>query len=237
LRFLNWQEKRKLYPRHWGTNFCGRIGILLGPRAPPSKLRLKDVNGGVSVLYGPRAVELEIGTVKFKFLVFEAEINDECIVGMDFIRGNRGIVDADELKFTLRNPVTHEKFSHPFTLQPSLDVGKFGAGCIHAVARATLDVEIHPFQTTTCTIQLSGPSDLPDDDVSQLARVLRARCVLESDGLVTWPKGGGRPMPRSTDSDLRNIEMEKSSNEVTIARSNSFHQESVASRCCAASSV
>ncbi|KAK3916875.1 Protein NYNRIN [Frankliniella fusca] len=212
-----------------------RIGILPGPRAPPSKLRLKDVNGGVSVLYGPRAVELEIGTVKYKFLVFEAEINDECIVGMDFIRGNRGIVDADELKFTLRNPVTHEKFSHPFTLQPSLDVGKFGAGCIYAVARATLGVEIQPYQTATCTVQLSGPSDLSDDDVPKLAQVLRARCVLESDGLVTWPKDGGRPRPRSTDSDLRSIEMEKSSNEGTIARSNSDHHETVAPRCGAAS--
>ncbi|KAK3929572.1 Hybrid signal transduction histidine kinase H [Frankliniella fusca] len=154
---------------------------------------------------------------------------------MDFIRGNRGIVDADELKFTLRNPVTHEKFSHPFTLQPSLDVGKFGAGCIYAVARATLGVEIQPYQTATCTVQLSGPSDLSDDDVPKLAQVLRARCVLESDGLVTWPKDGGRPRPRSTDSDLRSIEMEKSSNEGTIARSNSDHHETVAPRCGAAS--
>ncbi|KAK3933080.1 Cullin-associated NEDD8-dissociated protein 1, N-terminal part [Frankliniella fusca] len=113
--------------------------MLPGLRAQPSKLRLKDVNGGVSVLYGPRTVELMIGTV--------------------------------------RNPVTNEKFSHPFTLQPSLDVGKFGASCVYAVARATLGFEIQPYSTTTCTIKLSGPSDISTDDVPQLAQ---ARLPLKS---------------------------------------------------------
>ncbi len=203
-----------------------RVGMLPGLRAQPSKLRLKDVNGGVSVLYGPRAVELVIGTVRFKFLVFEAEINDECIVGMDFIRGNRGIVNADELLFTLRNPVTNEKFSHPFTLQPSLDVGKFGASCVYAVARATLGFEIQPFSTTTCTIKLSGPSDISTDDVPQLAQVLRTRCVLSSDGLITWTRSGGRPARSVVSRDRSTV----SSNEVTIARSNTHHSEIVASK-------
>ncbi|KAK3932776.1 Inorganic pyrophosphatase [Frankliniella fusca] len=145
--------------------------MLPGLRAQPSKLRLKDVNGGVSVLYGPRAVELMIGT-------------------------------------------------------PSLDVGKFGASCVYAVARATLGFEIQPYSTTTCTIKLSGPSDISTDDVPQLAQVLRTRCVLSSDGLITWTRSGGRPT-RSVVSRDRST---WSSKEVTIARSNTHHSEIVASR-------
>ena len=51
-----------------------KIGVLPGPRAPPSRLRLKGVNPGTQTLYGPRKIEIQLGSVKVLWDVYEADI-------------------------------------------------------------------------------------------------------------------------------------------------------------------
>jgi hypothetical protein len=148
-----------------------RRGLLPVPSAPPSKYRLRGVNDGVSVLYGPIVTTLSIAGEKYRCVALESDIHDECILGMDFMRVHRAVVDTGCLKFHLDSPNKKSQVCCPFTLQASADAGKFGANSVFVVARSAVTIELQPFSSTLCPAQLKGVAQVRDDRVST-ARVL-----------------------------------------------------------------
>ncbi|KAK3917178.1 LOW QUALITY PROTEIN: DNA gyrase subunit A [Frankliniella fusca] len=107
---------------------------------------------------------------------------------MDFMRIYNAVVSIGHLTFTLDSPDHKSQVTCPFKLQTSADVGKFGANSVFVVARSAVTIELQPFQSTICPAQLTGISSLPGDGMVT-ARVLRARCVLESDGSIRTMDG------------------------------------------------
>jgi len=129
---------------------------------------------------------LLVGGLKYRFVAFEGDIEDRCIVGMDFMRPRGGIVDTKRLLFALDHPLEPTvAISVPFSLQFSCDAGKFGANAIFAVVRATVKCELQPFGSATMSAKFSGPPALCGEVQVKVARLLRARCIQECDGTLT----------------------------------------------------
>ena len=119
----------------------------------------------------------------------------------------------------------------PLTLQSSSDAGKFGANSVFVVARSAVTIELQPFQSTICPAQLKGVANLPDDGMAT-ARVLRAQCVLESDGSMTATMDGVHTVPMvpvvsTVVSESENNTVRVSSTEEVTGSAAAFHPESV----------
>ncbi|KAK3929423.1 Retrovirus-related Pol polyprotein from transposon 412 [Frankliniella fusca] len=170
-----------------------RRGLLPGPPAPPSKYRLRGVNDAVSVLYGPVITTLKIAGEEYRCVALESDIHDECILGMDFMRVHRAVVDTGRLKLYLDSPSKNAQVTCPFALRESSDAGKFGANSVFVVARAAVTVELQPYGSVICPAQLRGIFPVQDRVVT--ARVLRAQCVLESDGSMEATMDGVHTVP------------------------------------------
>ena len=173
-----------------------RLGLFKGPRPPPSKLRLRNVDGGIKMLYGPVLRSLKIGGHTYRFPVYEADIVDPCIIGTDFIRANGGNLDTKTQKLTLDPPAGSPltaRVSCDFQFGTSVDIGSLGVSSVFVVVRTTHAVEIQPFGSAQCTASLQIPEQQPLGE--GLVRMLRADCVLECDGTLTADaRHGGRPV-------------------------------------------
>jgi len=170
-----------------------RRGLLPGPPALPSKYRLRGVNDAVSVLYGPVITTLKIAGEEYRCVALESDIHDECILGMDFMRVHRAVVDTGRLKLYLDSPSKNAQVTCQFALRESSDAGKFGANSVFVVARAAVTVELQPYSSVICPAQLRGI--FPVEDRLVTARVLRAQCVLESDGSMEATMDGVHTVP------------------------------------------
>ncbi|KAK3927022.1 Intersectin-1 [Frankliniella fusca] len=107
---------------------------------------------------------------------------------MDFMRVHRAVVDTGRLKLHLDSPDLKSQVCCPFTLQASADAGKFGANSVFVVARSAVTIELQPLGSIVCPALLQGVAQVCEDRIST-ARVLRAQCVLESDGSVVTMDG------------------------------------------------
>ncbi|KAK3916952.1 Reticulocyte-binding protein 2-like protein a [Frankliniella fusca] len=107
---------------------------------------------------------------------------------MDFMRVHRAVVDTGRLKLHLDSPDQKSQVCCPFTLQASADAGKFGANSVFVVARSAVTIELQPLGSIVCPALLQGVAQVCEDRIST-ARVLRAQCVLESDGSVVTMDG------------------------------------------------
>ncbi|KAK3931032.1 DNA damage-inducible protein 1 [Frankliniella fusca] len=170
-----------------------RRGLLPGPPAPPSKYRLRGVNDAVSVLYGPVITTLKIAGEEYRCVALESDIHDECILGMDFLRVHGAVVDTGRLKLYLDSPSKNAQVTCPFALRESSDAGKFGTNSVFVVARAAVTIELQPYGSVICPAQLRGIFPVQDRVVT--ARVLRAQCVLESDGSMEATMDGVHAVP------------------------------------------
>jgi len=63
-----------------------RKGALITPTPPVSKLKLKGVLPGTGKLYGPKQAEFEIQGKNYKYPVYEADIQEDCLLGLNFMQ-------------------------------------------------------------------------------------------------------------------------------------------------------
>jgi len=59
-------------------------GFLTTPTS--GKLKLKGVLPGTGTLYGPKLVKFNINGTSYKFHIYEAHIQEDCLLGLNFIQ-------------------------------------------------------------------------------------------------------------------------------------------------------
>ena len=161
-------------------------------------MRIEGAIGGVDVLRGPRYVSINVntpGVSTYRCIVYEANIKDDCLIGMDFLNAHGGSIDSKTKRVYLDPPGKcvnpHERIPCPFTFSHSFDVGRFTACKVYTVVRLPRAVEVQPFQNAICNANLL---DTPDcDERMELAKVLRAKCIIEDGTLTEMDQNRGRP--------------------------------------------
>jgi len=68
-------------------------GLLPSPTSPKSKLKLNGVLPGTGTLYGPKQVTFQIKNKKYDFPDYESEIEEDCILGLNFIQTYYSLCD------------------------------------------------------------------------------------------------------------------------------------------------
>jgi hypothetical protein len=143
--------------------------LLPGPPAPPSKLRLKDVNKGTSVLYGPRVVTFNFGPVTVKYPVYEAFIEDDCLIGSDFMDYFDCTPSVKQKTFTIRrvgpNHILTKPVQVPCSMVHSPNAGRFSAGRVYYEVRAGKVIHLAPLADASFQTMLQTDSEFPDRNV------------------------------------------------------------------------
>lgn len=139
---------------------------LPGPQAKRSRLQLKGVTPGLGKLYGPRMVTFDIDHVQVQFPVYEHDIEDDCLIGNDFLHYFGIVVDSAENLLTMKRLSPTQPLAKPIlvpsTMVHSLSVGSFHSGRVCYVARAEKVITVGPLADATVTTQLVADERFPD---------------------------------------------------------------------------
>jgi len=74
------------------------------PTPTVSKLKLKGVLPGTGKLYGPRMATMKLNSHTYSFPVYEADMEEECIIGLNFIQSFYCVVDPVHFKLRINEP-------------------------------------------------------------------------------------------------------------------------------------
>ena len=156
-----------------------RKGLLPGPTPPPSKLRLKGVNPGTQTLYGPRRVDFNFGSATVSWDVYEADIEDNCLLGADFIHHFKVHIDPDYEVIRFRPNPAGPQVTVPFQWEHSVSVstGTFDSGRVFYQVRAGKNVTLQPFHSKTVHLNLKSDSPLDLGSMSAEGRQVMARSL------------------------------------------------------------
>ncbi|KAK3922116.1 Transposon Ty3-I Gag-Pol polyprotein [Frankliniella fusca] len=120
----------------------------LGETLPLSKLRVKGVTSGTGKLYGPKLMSYNFGGLQLRFPTYEGDIEDNCLIGNDFLDYFDIAVESARRKITIRRLSPQELLDEPnevpCTMVHSPSVGRFQAGLVYYVARAHKNLTLAP---------------------------------------------------------------------------------------------
>ena len=69
-----------------------------------AKLKLKGVLPGSGTLYGPKLVKFDINGTSYQFPIYEADIQEDCILGLNFIQNFYCVIDPVACKMAINTP-------------------------------------------------------------------------------------------------------------------------------------
>lgn len=134
-------------------------GHLPGP-LKPSNLCLKGALPGTGKLYGPKMVDFHFKNLHFQFPAYESNIDDDCLLGNDFIDYFDIAVESARRTITIRRMSPDDILSNPLQITCSMvhspSVGKFHAGLVYYVARAETALNLAPLTDTTVYTSLKA---------------------------------------------------------------------------------
>jgi len=144
---------------------------------------MKGVLPGTGILYGPRQVTFQIQDKAFLFAVYEAEIKEDCILGLNFLQEYHCVIDPVNKQMQILS--TPSKLTVQLTPTDNSPSEIFYTRSLYFPVRTSTAVELRPHE----------------------ARVLRlhlhADCELEtgsSDAVSHWSSPVDFPSPESTTS-------------------------------------
>jgi len=127
-------------------------GNLPGP-LKASNLCLKDALPGTGKLYGPKMVDFHFKDLHFQFPAYESNIDDDCLLGNDFIDYFDVAVESARRLVTIRRMSPDDILPKPLqltcTMLHSPSIGKFQAGLVYYVARAETALNLAAFTEST----------------------------------------------------------------------------------------
>ena len=83
---------------------CVVKGFLTTPTPPKAKLKLKGVLSGTGTLYGPKLAKFDINGKSYNFQIYEAEIQEDCLIGLNFIPNFFCVIDPVACKMAIHSP-------------------------------------------------------------------------------------------------------------------------------------
>lgn len=169
-------------------------GFLPGKSPPPSRLRLKGVCPGTQPLLGPRKVNFTFGSAIVPWNVYEADIDDTCLLGADFIYKYKVHIDPDTEEMRFRPSPDESQVSIPFQWERSASNGQFDSGRVFYQMRAGKNVALQPFDCRTISARLLTDHPFESGDLSPEERLVMARSLSavdspSDDGATPAPNG------------------------------------------------
>ena len=79
-------------------------GLLPTPTPPVSKLKLKGVLPCIGQLYGPKIVKFEINDKRYQCPIYEADIQEDCLLGLNFIGHFYCLIDPIKCEMIMKFP-------------------------------------------------------------------------------------------------------------------------------------
>lgn len=162
---------------------CGAVvtvlkkGRIPGPTPPPSRLRLKGVNPGTQILHGPRQANIQMGDTVVPWTVYEADIDDDCLLGADFIHKYKVHLDPDEEVIRFRPHPNAQQVVVPFKWEHSSSKGSFDSGRVYYQVRVGKHVRLRPYESKTIKLRLNTDSSIDHERQSLEERHVLARTI------------------------------------------------------------
>jgi len=133
-------------------------GFLHGASAPEARLKLKGiVPGETGQQYGPRMVTLSVNGKAYKFPMYEAQMDGNCFLALDFLQGFYCIVDPVKLQMEIKIPYGDMIQLKKPQQQPSISLH---IGAIHFTIRISQNQTIQPNETSTCKVNFEADCDV-----------------------------------------------------------------------------
>jgi len=127
------------------------------PTPPVSKLKLKGVLPGTGKLYGPRIATMKLNSHTYSFPVYEADMEEECIIGLNFIQSFYCVVDPVRLKLRINEPHQTEVSLQKVTKSPSVS---FRLGTVYFTLRSSHPMELPPNQSTKISFHFQADVEI-----------------------------------------------------------------------------
>ena len=123
-----------------------RKEFLPTPTPPESRLKLKGVLPGTGTLYGPKMVDFRISKDSYKCPINESEIEEECILGLNFLQAYKCICDSTKRLLYIRSPTYKEI---PLQTSPKARSVLFHTGSVYYTIRCShvLDLQANESRT------------------------------------------------------------------------------------------
>ena len=169
-----------------------RKGALTTPTPPVSKLKLKGVLPGTGKLYGPKLAEFEIQGKIYKYPVYEADIQEDCLLGLNFMQYFYCVVDP--VKFTM-----HIKFPHSDTVilneSKTIPTVRFHTGSLYFTVRSSQARSFEPNQRIEMKLRLEADCDVTETEIPEDSSTTDSE-----DGLGCFGEGATLPFqPNSSE--------------------------------------
>lgn len=140
-------------------------------------MRLKGVNPGSQILYGPRRIGIQLGNVTVPWDVYEADIDDNCLLGSDFIYKYKVHLDPDMEVIRFRPQPDAPQEVVPFQWEHSSSKGLFDSGRVYYQIRVGKYVSLQPFEAKTLELSLLTDSAFDQEGKSIADRLVLARSI------------------------------------------------------------
>ena len=133
---------------------------LPGKPPEPARLRMKGVLPGTGILYGPRYVTFEMQEKLFPIAAYEAGINEDCILGLNFLLEYHCIIDPVNKRMHLRRPSLLTIQLNQTNNSPSTI---FHTRSLYFPVRTSVPVELHPHEARILRLHLHADFELESE--------------------------------------------------------------------------
>jgi len=109
------------------------------PTPPVSRLKLKGVLPGVGNLFGPKVVKFQVNGRHYEYPIYEADIEEECLLGLNFIKDFGCLIDPNKLKMTITLPYNDEVELQETRQEPTV---RFITGSLFYTVRCSRSIDL-----------------------------------------------------------------------------------------------
>ena len=114
-------------------------GFLTTPTS--GKLKLKGVLPGTGTLYGPKLVKFHINGTSYKSPIYEADIQEDCLLGLNFIQNFYCVIDPVACKMAINTPDYNLVELKKSKIPPS---ALFHTGYLYFTVRTSVVLNLQP---------------------------------------------------------------------------------------------
>jgi len=132
-------------------------GLLPSPTPSKSKLKLKGVLPRSGTLYGPKQVTFQINNKKYDFPVYESEIEEDCILGLNFIQTYYCLCDPIKMILYISKPNYEEIKLQRSNKPPSV---LFHTGSLYFTVRNSYVLDLQPKETRKLAVYFNADCEV-----------------------------------------------------------------------------
>ena len=132
-------------------------GFLTTPTPPKAKLKLKGVLPGTGTLYGPKLAKFDINGKSYKFPIYEAEIQEDCLIGLNFIQNFYCVIDPVACKMAIHTPSYNLVDLRKSTNPPST---LFHTGYLYFTVRTSKVLNLQPGEEQKVEVNFEADCDI-----------------------------------------------------------------------------